>query len=170
MANTPQASKLARRWALDIRKLGGTEDDPFTRVRGINSFQPGLDPNMEDTTDFDNDGWTSQEKTMQGWSLAIGFIEKVGTEDRAQDPGQKILEEASDQFGPESMVEARWYERDGELAYGGIASVQFEPQGGSPTDLSTVNVTLQGNGARNRITHPGDEPDTTSTGDGSGNE
>lgn len=156
MANAPQASKLARRWALDVRALG-TEGSEFTRVRGINSFQPGLDPNMEDTTDFDNDGWTSQEKTMQGWSLSIGFIEKVGAEDNAQDPGQAILEAASDQFGAESMVEARWFERNGELAYQGVASVQYEPQGGSPTDLSTVNVTLQGNGARTRIEHPGDD-------------
>lgn len=156
MANTtPQASKLARRWALDVRPLGGEEDAPFTRVRGINSFQPGLDPNMEDTTDFDNDGWTSQEKTMQGWSLSIGFIEKVGTDTLAQqDPGQAILEQASDKYGADSMVEALWFERDGDLAYQGIASVQYEPQGGSPTDLSTVNVTLQGNGARTRADHP----------------
>lgn len=154
MVNTPQASKLARRWALDLRSLSADTEE-FTRVRGINSFQPGLEPNMEDTTDFDNEGWTSQEKTMQGWSLTVGFIEKVGTdESRAQDPGQAILEAASDQYGADSMVEARWYERNGELAYQGIASVQYEPQGGSPTDLSTVNVTLQGNGARNRIPHP----------------
>ena len=158
MANAPLSSKLARRWALDVRALDSV-DGEFTRVRGINSFQPGLDPNMEDTTDFDNDGWTSQEKTMQGWSLSIGFIEKVGAEDLQQDRGQGILEEASDKFGPDSMVEARWYERNGELAYQGVASVQFEPQGGSPTDLSTVNVTLQGNGERHRIDHPGENPD-----------
>ena len=97
---------------------------------------------------------------MQGWSLSIGFIEKVGAEDKAQDAGQAILEEASDKFGAESMVEARWYERTGELAYQGVASVQYEPQGGSPTDLSTVNVTLQGNGARTRLdVHPGGETD-----------
>lgn len=156
---TALTSKLARRWALEVKPLGA-EDTEFTRVRGINSFQPALDPNFEDSTDFDNDGWSSQEKTLQGWSLDIGYIEKtVATEDNTpQDPGQAILEQASDKFGSDSMVTARWFERQGELAYEGNASVNFQPQGGSPTDLSSVNVTLQGNGPRRRLEeHPGTE-------------
>lgn len=152
--NKALASKLARNWALEVRPMDSTEED-FVRVRGMNSFQPGLDPNFEDSTDFDNDGWSTQEKTLQGWSLAIGYIEKIGADsDAEQDPGQKILEEASDKFGSESFVVARWFEREGEAAYEGTAAVQYEPQGGSPTDLSTVNVTLQGNGPRERIDHP----------------
>lgn len=152
--NVALASKLARRWALEVRAIGSTEQDVWTRVRGINSFQPTLEPSFEDSTDFDNDGWSTQEKTLQGWALAIGYIEKVGAAERIQDPGQEILEEASDKFGSDSMLEVRWFERDGDKAYQGTASVQYEPQGGSPTDLSTVNVTLQGNGARVKIDHP----------------
>lgn len=146
------ASKLARRWAVEVKPVGATE---YTRVRGINSLQPSLNPTMEDSTDFDNDGWSSNEKTLQGWSLAIGYIEKVGQDaEKAQDPGQAILEEASDKFGAESFVDVRWFERDGDLAYEGNAAVQYEPQGGGPSALSTVNVTLNGNGARRRIDHP----------------
>lgn len=155
--NTALASKLARTWAVEVAPLGGTEPADFVRVRGINSFQPGLDPNFEDSTDYDNDGWTSQEKTMQGWSLSMTFIEKRATDgDRAQDAGQLILEEASDKFEDESMVRVRWFERDGGKAFEGVAAVQFEPQGGAPTALSSVNVTLQGNGARKRIENPVD--------------
>lgn len=153
------ASKLARRWAVEVRPVGGSESDPWTRVRGINSFQPNLTPTMEDSTDFDNDGWSSSEKTLQGWSLTIGYIEKIGQTDQAQDPGQLILEEASDKFGGDGFVDVRWFERDGELAYQGNAAVQYEPQGGGPSALSSVNVTLNGNGARERIEHP--EGDTT---------
>lgn len=154
MANDALASKLARRWALEVQNMD-EEGDDFTRVRGINSFQPSLDPNFEDSTDFDNDGWSSQEKTLQGWSLDVTYIEKTSAdEDAKQDPGQAILEAASDEFGSASFVRCRWFERDGDLAYEGVAAVQYEPQGGSPTDLSTVNVTLQGNGARERIEHP----------------
>jgi len=153
--NVALASLLARRWAVEVRPIGGGEEDEWTRVRGINSFQPSLEPSFEDSTDFDNDGWSTQEKTLQGWSLAIGFIEKVGAESREQDPGQLILEEASDKFGSDSMLEVRWFEREGEKAYQGTASVQYEPQGGAPSALSTVNVTLQGNGKRAPIENPG---------------
>lgn len=149
--NAALRSKLARRWAVEVAPL---DVETFTRVRGVNSFQPGLDPNFEDTTDFDNDGWSSSEKTLQGWSLSLGYIEKVGATDSVQDAGQAILEAASDQFGGDSLIKVRWFERDGEKAYSGVASVQYEPQGGSPSDLSTVNVTLNGNGARERIAHP----------------
>lgn len=155
MANEALASKLARNWAVEVKKMDAGAEGGYVRVRGINSFQPGLDPNFEDSTDFDNDGWSSQEKTMQGWSLTLGYIEKVGTDEAStQDPGQAILEDASDKFGSESFVQVRWFEREGEKAYEGVAAVQYEPQGGSPTDLSTVNVTLQGNGPRERIEKP----------------
>lgn len=153
--NTALASKLARRWAVEVKPVG--DDGEYTRVRGINSFQPNLTPTMEDSTDFDNDGWSSSEKTLQGWSLTIGYIEKVGQTDQAQDPGQLILEEASDKFGGDGFVDVRWFERDGELAYEGNAAVQYEPQGGGPSALSTVNVTLNGNGARERIDHPDED-------------
>ena len=146
-------SKLARRWAVDVKPQGS--DEEYKRVRGINSFQPALNPNFEDTTDYDNDGWSSEEKTLQGWSLDLTFIEKHrADEDSTQDPGQEVLENASDKFGDASKVDVRWYEREGEKAYEGVASVNFQPQGGSPTDLSSVNVTLQGNGPRRRITKP----------------
>lgn len=156
MAETPLASLLARRWALEVKPVGGGE---FTRVRGINSFQPSLSPTMEDSTDFDNDGWSSSEKTLQGWSLSVGYIEKVGQDETAaQDPGQLILEEASDKFGGEGFVEVRWFERGGGKAYEGNAAVQYEPQGGGPSALSTVNVTLNGNGKRERVENPEDAP------------
>lgn len=154
MAEQPLASLLARRWALEVKPVEG-EDTEYVRVRGINSFQPSLSPTMEDSTDFDNDGWSSSEKTLQGWSLAVGYIEKIGQdEDAAQDPGQLILEEASDKFGGAGFVDVRWYERGGGKAYTGNAAVQYEPQGGGPSALSTVNVTLNGNGKRERTDNP----------------
>ena len=153
--NTALASKLARTWAVEVKPMDADESTEWTRVRGINSFQPGLDPNFEDSTDYDNDGWSSQEKTLQGWSLSLTFIEKRSTDaDQAQDAGQLILEDASDKFEDESMVQVRWFERDGGKAFEGVAAVQYEPQGGAPTALSSVNVTLQGNGARRRIENP----------------
>lgn len=144
------ASKLARRYAVEV-KPSGASDDEWTRVKGINSLTPNLEQNFEDSTDFDNDGWGSQEKTMQSWSLQIGLIEKVGQADRKQDPGQRILEQTQDKFGGEGFVDVRWGERDGDVAYTGNAAVQWEPQGGGPSDLSSVNVTLNGNGKRNPL-------------------
>lgn len=149
----PQYSLLARRWAVDV-KASNDDEGEFVRVRGINSMSDSLDPNFEDSTDYDSDGWTRQEKTMQGWSLELGVIQRADAASDELDPGQGILEEASDKFGAASRVEVRWYERDGTKAYSGTASVQYEPQGGSPSDLATVNITLQGDGKRERIEHP----------------
>ncbi|WP_284291189.1 IPT/TIG domain-containing protein [Luteimicrobium album] len=50
----------------------------------------------------------------------------------------------------------RWYERqgsDGE-AYEGDALVQWAPNGGDPTGLNSVAITLLGQGAREPITNP----------------
>ncbi|WGH93876.1 hypothetical protein QDX21_03495 [Auritidibacter ignavus] len=153
MAENVLASKLARDYAVEVRPLNGAQE--FVRVRGINNLTPGFEPNFEDTTDYDNDGWTSQEKTMQGWSLQLGMISKMDTESNALDKGQQVLQDAHDKFGSDSMIECRWYERDGgDEAYEGVATVQWEPQGGSATDLRTVNVTLQGNGGRRHIDNP----------------
>jgi hypothetical protein len=156
---TALASKLARRYAVEVKPTG-SDDTAWVRVKGINSLTPGLDQNFEDSTDFDNDGWTSSEKTSQGWNLALGLIEKVGQADKKQDPGQLILENTQDKFGGEGFVDVRWGERDGEIAYTGNAAVQWEPQGGGVTDLSSVNVTLTGNGARKKLT-----PNPFNTGD-----
>ena len=165
MADEALTSKLARRWAVDV-KPQGAEDTEYVRVKGINSFQPALNPNFEDSTDYDNDGWSSEEKTLQGWSLDLTFIEKHrADETKAQDPGQALLEGASDQFGDASKVDVRWFERDGDKAYEGTASVNYQPQGGAPTALSSVNVTLQGNGPRRRIPNPAETPAEPPTGE-----
>jgi len=161
------ASLLARRYAVEV-KPSGAEDTEYVRVRGINSLTPGLDQNFEDSSDFDNDGWGSQEKTMMSWSLALGLIEKVGQVDKARDPGQVILEQTQDKFGGAGFVDVRWGERDGDLAFEGNAAVQWEPQGGGPSDLSSVNVTLLGNGKRNRLDSNPFNPAAGGTG-GSGN-
>ncbi|WP_291280010.1 hypothetical protein [Galactobacter sp.] len=165
------ASKLARRFAVEV-KPSGAEDTAWVRVKGINSLTPNLEQNFEDSTDFDNDGWTSSEKTSQGWSLALGLIEKVGQTDRIQDPGQRILEQTQDKFGGEGFVDVRWGEREGDVAYTGNAAVQWEPQGGGVTDLSSVNVTLTGNGKRLPLSpnpfDTGDSGDGENAGGGSG--
>lgn len=175
MAITALVSKLARRWAVDVRAIGG-EDSDWTRVRGINSLNPAIESTMEDSTDYDSNGWSSSEKTMMGWSLEIGLIEKVSQEDRAQDPGQQIIRDAADEFGGAGFVEVRWYERDdtdGE-AYQGNAAVEWAPEGGEASALSNVTATLHGNGERLKIDHPdaegsnGDDGATDPDDDGSG--
>lgn len=127
----------------------------WVQVRAINELTPGIDSNLEDDADYDNDGWTSQTKTAQGWSLGITLFRKVGFNTRGYDAGQERIREAADAFGPDATVHVRWYDRDGlPEAYEGFGTVSWEPQGGGVTALDSVSVTVTGQGARLSIDNP----------------
>lgn len=161
MADT--ISTLARKFKVDV--MAGSNDPTtgtWTPVRGIQELTPAKEDNLEDDSDYDSDGWTSQVRTGQSWSLELKVARKAegGT---VYDPGQEIIRTASDQFGVDGTVLVRWYNRDGGAeAYQGRAIAGFTDDGGSTTALSTATLTLTGNGARTKITNPA-TPDTQGT-------
>lgn len=151
---SPAVTYLARKWRLDVN-TGTTASPVWVQVKGITNFTPGLSPTMQDSSDYDADGWGSDEKTMLKWNLAITLLRK-GADDTTPDPGQEALRAKSDQFGTAGQADLRWYDRKvgSPEAYRGTANVSWEPGGGGTGDLESVTVNLAGKGARTAITNP----------------
>jgi hypothetical protein len=145
---------LARKWKLDVNT--GTVAVPvWTPVRAIGELKPNQENNLEDDSDYDSDGWSSNTKTQMSWELEATVLRKVGVTSGNYDPGQEKLRSQSDQFGSGGTAHVRWYDRDGgPEAYEGFGSVSWEPEGGDAKDLEKVTVKISGNGKRNPIANP----------------
>ncbi len=146
------------KWWLDVN-TGTTGSPVWLPVCGISEFEGTTDPNLEDDSDFDSEGWASQTKTGDGFMLNVKLQRKVTTADAtAYDPGQEYLRAKADGMGAANSADVRWYEMtdDGprEEAYRGRVAVAWKPDGGARTALSTVSLTLQGQGKRTAIAHP----------------
>ena len=130
-------------------------------VFGITDFKNAHDPTLQDDSDFDSAGWKSQTKTAEAWGVEIKLRRAPTAADAtAYDPGQEWLRtHAIGQMGIANSVYVRYYEMEPGgprvEAYAGRASVQWSPDGGVMDALSTVSVTLTGQGALTTITHPG---------------
>lgn len=151
--DAPTRSQLARRWRVDVNV--GTRTSPtWAQVRGINNLAPKTPATLQDDSDYDNDGWGSQAKTIMNWSLEITVIVRA-IEGGARDPGQAVIEDASTEFDDDGIVHCRWYERDGgPRAYEGFAQAAWDEAGGGVDALATANATLTGMGRRVKITNP----------------
>lgn len=152
------ASTLNRKWYLDVNT--GTYAAPtWTPVLGLAEFKDGLDPTSQDDADFDSEGYKSSTISALGWSLELKLQRKVqAAVATAYDTGQEKLRTVSGELGVNNRVDVRWYEmeEDGPRveAYRGYASVSWSPDGGAMDALSTVTVTINGQGKRTAITHP----------------
>lgn len=146
---------LARRYRVDI-DTSATSTPTWTQLVGITALTPTVsEATLQDSSSYDTDGWGSQEKTMQRWSLAITANVVKDDDDNTRDPAQEKLRLASTKFGSAARVKVRWYDRDGEPeAYQGIALVQYAPAGGGPDALDSVTFTLTGDGKLNEIVNP----------------
>lgn len=142
----------------------GTADDTGTatypswvRVGGLTQVAPSVDTNMEDDSDFDGDGWGSDQVTQRKWKIECEGRRKrrAGQTAYVADPGQEIIRAAGEVVGIGATVEVRWYRKDGAPdAYTGYAAVQWGGGGGSVTDLEPFSFTLNGQGKRTAITNP----------------
>ncbi|WP_086846828.1 phage tail tube protein [Amycolatopsis kentuckyensis] len=154
------ASTTARKWYLDVDTNFSTVSPNWIGVFGITDFQPKSDPTMQDDSDYDSEGYGSETKTAEKWSLVMKVARKVTVADATvYDPGQEYLRSrAIGKMGPNNSVHVRWYEMTPNgpraEAYDGIASVTWSPDGGKMSDLDIVSVTLGGQGKQNPITHP----------------
>jgi hypothetical protein len=155
------ASTTNRKWYVDVDTASDNDTPTWVGVFGLTALTPGaIDANLEDDSDFDSGGFGSQTKTGESWSVELTVARKVQQgAPTAYDPGQEFLRTKSfGTFGGANSVHVRWYEMedDGprEEAYEGWGAVVWSPEGGAPTDLSTVSVTISGQGRLNLITHP----------------
>jgi len=155
-ATTPETlvNTLANKWGVRVRKLG---DTTWTKVRGLTTAKPGLNYSTEDDSDFESGIWQSTFTNGIGWSLGFTVKRGRGATSGNYDPGQQIILAAHDKTGSDSLIEVQWYDRSAtsadDEAYQGTTTVEWAPQGGNKTS-DKVDVTLNGQGARTKITNP----------------
>ncbi|WP_454044406.1 phage tail tube protein [Cellulosimicrobium sp. Marseille-Q8652] len=140
-------------WRLDVNTAAEGSPASWVQVRSLNSFQPAVNSTVQDASDYDSEGWGSDAVTQRKWQLVATALRKYSSTNE-YDPGQEYLRTASDNL---ALVHVRWYERQGAgngEAYEGHGLVQWAPQGGDPTGLNSVQVTVLGQGARESIPNP----------------
>lgn len=155
------ASTGNRKWYFDVDQNDGVGTASWLPILGITNGAPNIDnANLEDDGDFDSSGFQSQTKTASGWSAQLTVARKSTVADvTAYDPGQEKLRIKSiGKFGVANRVFIRMYEMEPSgprvEAYTGSAAVSWQEQGGAMSALSTVQVTLTGQGQLATITHP----------------
>lgn len=154
------ASTVNRMWFLDVDTAGSVDAPNWVPVMGVTDFQPKRDTTLQEDSDFDSGGFASQTKTAEAWSLELKVARKTLVADQTSyDAGQEFLRgKALGKMGSANSAHVRWYEMTDEgpraEAYEGFAAVAWSPDGGKMSDLSTVSITLTGQGAATEIAHP----------------
>ncbi|MFD3790776.1 phage tail tube protein [Streptomyces cyaneofuscatus] len=150
----PDVVALARRWRIEVN-TGTTAVPDWKLCPGVTSFQPAAEPNIEDSSDYDSDGWAGNTKTGQAWELSLTINRKVKETAKTYNAVHEALRMASFAYGGASQVHVRYMDRRGlPEAYEGRALVTWAPSGGEYTALDQVEVTLTGDGPLLPIENP----------------
>jgi hypothetical protein len=147
-----RAEQVAKKMALYVTtNLAETDPANATKVMGIRTFKPAINPTTQDTGTYDSGIWGGNAKTKLGFQNDLTVLVGIAA-DKTLDPGQTILLNAHDKTGLAGRVKAFWFDRDGgPEAYSGICDVTWSPQGGDDAALYLVDVSLLGQGARTPI-------------------
>lgn len=141
---------LARRFKVDV----SADDTTYIPFKGLNDFSPPVTPNLVAADDYDTDGWSSFEKTMQSWIVTAKALRK--TTAGVFDPGQELVRARQLGFGDNARIWVRWYDRNGAPeAYKGRAIVGWVPSKTGVADLDEITATFTGDGILTPITNPG---------------
>lgn len=150
---TPETA-LARRWRLEIN-MGTAETPDWQLCPGIMSFTWTAEPNHEDSSEYDDEGWAGNTKTGQAWEVVAGFNRKTTADQTPFSPVHEAIKTAFFAYGADSKVQLRWMDRNGlPEAYEGQALPAWEPQNDETTDLDQIEVTFTGTGPLASIANP----------------
>lgn len=145
---------LARRWRLEIN-LGTDEAPDWVLCPGITEFTPASEPNIEDSSSYDSDGWTENTKTAQSWELTTTINRKINDVSKEYAPAHEAIRLAHFAYGSANLVHLRYMDRSGmPEAYEGKAIPTWAPSGGEYTDLDQVEITFTGDGPLTPIDNP----------------
>lgn len=152
---TTPVTALARRWRLEVDLSAPKDGTGYALCPAITEFKWTAEPNYEESTTYDTDGWEEHDKTAQGWEVEVKFNRKVSADSTAYNPVHEALRTAFFAYGEDSKVRIRFMDRNGlPEAYEGYALVTWEPSGGEANELDQVEVKLKGTGALTPITNP----------------
>lgn len=155
MSTPTPITALARRWRLEIDMSAAKDGSDWQVVPGITEFNPAAEPNIEDSSDYDSEGWAGNTKTGQSWELGVTINRRINDTVKVYHPTHEAFRVASFSFGSASQVHIRYYDRNGlPEAYEGTALVQWAPSGGEYTALDQVEMTLTGDGPLLLIANP----------------
>lgn len=156
MATPTETTALVRRWRLQIDMSEAVDGSDWQTIFGVNDFTPPMpDPNIEDSSDYESEGWNDNEKTAQGWEMSLTINRKTNDQVKVFHPTHEKLRAAAFGFGSNSRAHLRWFDRNGlPEAYEGTGIVQWENSGGEHTDLDQPELTITGKGALLLIDNP----------------
>ncbi|KMS71302.1 hypothetical protein ACH49_24710 [Streptomyces leeuwenhoekii] len=155
MSTPTPITALARRWRLEIDMSATKDGSDWQLVPGITEFSPAAEPNIEDSSSYDSEGWAENTKTGQSWELGVTINRKINDTVKTYHPTHEAFRLASFAFGSASEVHVRYFDRNGlPEAYEGTALVTWAPSGGEYTALDQVEMTLTGTGPLLPITNP----------------
>lgn len=154
MSTPTEETELAREWRLEINM--GTEVAPDWQLcPGVREFQPASEPNIEDASDYDGEGWASNEKTGQSWELSVKIRRKANKDVKVYNPVHEAIRLAHFAYGSANKVHLRYMNRIGlPEAYEGKAIPNWQPAGGEYTALGETDITFTGDGPLTPITNP----------------
>ncbi|PCN47010.1 hypothetical protein Csp2054_14300 [Curtobacterium sp. 'Ferrero'] len=136
--STALARKFACEVTADLTLAGG-----WLRFKGVNDFNPNVNPNLEDASDYDTDGWASSEVTMQDWNADVSFFRRKNS--GVYDPAQELVRSRIGQFDDAARVGFRWFDKTGgPEANQGVALVTWKRSNTGVKNLEQATVTFTG--------------------------
>jgi len=143
------STALARRFKVDVSNDGTT----WIPLKGVNDLNPSIKATNQSADDYDSNGWSGSEKTMQTWTVTVKALRK--TTSGVFDAGQELVRAAQTGWDVAARVYVRWYDRNGAPeAWSGLALVDWVPSKTGVADLDEVTITLSGDGILTPISNP----------------
>ena len=150
---TPEI-ELAREWRLEIN-MGTDEAPDWQLCPGVREFTFTSEPNFEDSSDYDTDGWAGNTKTAQAWEVNTTIVRKKSETSKVYNPVHEAIRLAHFEYGDANKVHLRFMNRNGlPEAYEGKALPNWAPSGGEYSALGEVEITFTGDGALTPIDNP----------------
>ncbi len=134
---------LARKFAVQVTK-DVTLSGGFVPLKGLNDWNPNINPNLEDSSDYESNGWASSEVTMNDWNADAGIFRRTDATG-VLDPGQELVRACIGQFGAAARVGVRWFDKTGgPEAYSGVAIPTWKRSNTGVKNLEQATITFTG--------------------------
>lgn len=142
-------NQLARAYRVEV----SIDNTNWVRFNGLNDTNPDIAPNLQDSTNYESDGWATSEVTLYAWKLALKANRQANS--GVEDPAFTMARACVGQFGDAARLYVRWYRRDGiPEAWTGRAIVGVSKSKTGVADLDEWTVTFTGSGALSPIANP----------------